>query len=64
MVIIFVPDEKETKKLPRYCVKYRFSDDAKVRVVHFGMKQRKQMLTFLSEKLCDSSIVEYQIFVI
>ena len=60
MIIIFTPEEK-TKKLPAYCVKYRFSDDDKVRIVHFGKKQRKQMFSWLSGNLNDFSIVEFQI---
>lgn len=54
MIIIFTP-EKETKKIPYYCVS-RTQKDGVRRITHFGIKQRKKMLDFLNRYLLDDLI--------
>lgn len=54
MIIIFTP-EKETKKIPYYCVT-RIQKDGVRRITHFGIKQRKKMLEVLNRQLLDDFI--------
>ena len=44
------------KKIPYYCV-FRMQKDGILRVTHFGIKQRKQMLEFVNCHLLDDFIV-------
>lgn len=59
MIIYFVTTE-ETKPKHKYCVQYR-ENDGVLKQTHFGSKQKKLLLDYLSRKFDDNDIVELNI---